>query len=105
MKLRRLLEENKLGEALIAKVGAVLPANGMKVDTGIALRLFSAESTPTDNRGCSPSAGASDSKYQEQHCYGLRSLKTWLNLRTDWEISSGVNAANPMSHPPRLGGE
>ena len=34
LKFRRLLETHKLGEALFAKVGAVLQANGMKVGTG-----------------------------------------------------------------------
>src|SRR6187399_3782200 len=34
LKLRRLLEKHKLGEALFAKVGEVLQANGMKVGTG-----------------------------------------------------------------------
>jgi IS5 family transposase len=34
LKFRRLLEKHKLGEALFAKVGEVLQANGMKVGTG-----------------------------------------------------------------------
>lgn len=34
LKFRRLLEKNKLGEALFAKVGEVLQANGLKLGTG-----------------------------------------------------------------------
>src|ERR1044072_2805158 len=34
LKFRRLLEKHKLGEALFAKVGEVLQANGLKVGTG-----------------------------------------------------------------------
>src|SRR3954453_14819798 len=34
LKFRRLLEKNKLGEALFAKVGEVLQAQGLKIGTG-----------------------------------------------------------------------
>lgn len=34
LKLRCLLEKHKLGEALFAKIGEVLQANGLKVVTG-----------------------------------------------------------------------
>ena len=34
LKFRRLLERNKLGEALFAQVGSVLQARGVKVGTG-----------------------------------------------------------------------
>ena len=34
LKFRRRLEDHKLGEALFAKVGEVLQANGLKVGTG-----------------------------------------------------------------------
>ena len=53
LKFRRLLEDNKLGEALFAKVGEVLQASGMKLGTGtiVDATIISAPSSTKNKQG------------------------------------------------------
>lgn len=57
LKFRRLLEKHKLGEALFAKVGEVLQANGMKVGTGTIVDATVRADRTLTHRGCGTKLG------------------------------------------------
>src|SRR5678815_625177 len=86
LKFRRLLEKHKLGEALFAKVGEVLQANGMKVGTGtiVDATIIGAPS-PT--------------KKNEQWFFGMK-LHIGVDSNTGLAHSAVVTAANVHDKHP-----
>lgn len=94
LKFRRLLNENKLGEALFAKVGEVLQARGMKVGTGTivdATIIGAPSSTKNADKARDPEMHQTR-KGQQWH-FGMK-LHIGVDSQTGLAHSAVVSAAN-----------
>jgi IS5 family transposase len=86
LKFRRLLEQHKLGEALFAKVGAVLQANGLKVGTGtiVDATIIGA-----------PSSTKNADKARDPEMHQTRKGKQWF---FGMKLHIGVDSATGLAH-------
>lgn len=86
LKFRRLLEKHKLGEALFAKVGEVLQANGMKVGTGtiVDATIIGA-----------PSSTKNADKQRDPEMYQTRKGKQWF---FGMKLHIGVDSETGLAH-------
>lgn len=94
LKFRRLLNENKLGEALFTKVGEVLQARGMKVGTGTivdATIIGAPSSTKNADKARDPEMHQTR-KGQQWH-FGMK-LHIGVDSQTGLAHSAVVSAAN-----------
>ena len=100
LKFRRLLEKHKLGEALFAKVGEVLQANGMKVGTGtiVDATIIGAPSS-TKNKEKKRDPEMHQTKKNEQWFFGMK-LHIGVDSKTGLAHSAVVTAANVHDKHP-----
>ena len=94
LKFRRLLEKHKLGEALFAKVGEVLQAQGLKVGTGtiVDATIFCAPSS-TKNAEKKRDPEMHQTRKGRQWYYGMK-LHIGVDSKTGLAHSAVVTAAN-----------
>lgn len=94
LKFRRLLNDNKLGEALIAWVGRELQARGIKVNTGIIVdaTVIGAPS-PTKNADKARDPEMHQTKKGQQWHFGMK-LHIGVDSQTGLTHSAVVTAAN-----------
>jgi IS5 family transposase len=100
LKFRRLLEKHKLGEALFAKVGEVLQANGMKVGTGTivdATIIGAASSTKNADKQRDPEMH--QARKGKQWFFGMK-LHIGVDSSTGLAHSAAVTAANVHDKHP-----
>jgi len=100
LKFRRLLEKHKLGEALFAKVGEVLQANGLKVGTGTivdATIIGASSSTKNANKQRDPEMH--QTRKGKQWFFGMK-LHIGVDSRTGLAHSAVVTAANVHDKHP-----
>ena len=100
MKFRRLLERNKLGEALFAQVGAVLQARGVKVGTGtiVDATIISAPSS-TKNADKLRDPEMHQTRKGQQWFFGMK-LHIGVDAQTGLAHSAVVTAANVHDKHP-----
>jgi len=100
LNLRRMLEEHKLGEALFAKVGQVLQAQGLKVGTGtiVDATIIGAPSS-TKNREKQRDPEMHQTKKGRQWYYGMK-LHIGVDSQTGLAHSAVVTAANVHDKHP-----
>ncbi|MGH7193739.1 MAG: IS5 family transposase, partial [Candidatus Saccharimonadales bacterium] len=103
LKFRRLLEAHKLGEALFAKVGAVLQANGMKVGTGTILdaTIIGAPSS-TKNADKKRDPEMHQTRKGQQWFFGMK-LHIGVDSQTGLAHSAVVTPANVHDKHPMPG--
>jgi len=84
LKFRRLLEKNKLGEALFAKVGEVLQARGLKVGVGtiVDATIIGAPSS-TKNKDGKRDPEMHQTRKGKQYFFGMRCTSAWT-ARPAW---------------------
>lgn len=100
LKFRRLLEENKLGEALFAKAGEVLQAQGLKVGTGtiVDATIISAPSS-TKNAKRERDPEMHQTRKGQQWYFGMK-LHIGVDSETGLAHSAVVTAANVHDKHP-----
>ena len=100
LKFRRLLEKNHLGEALFAKVGEVLQAQGMKVGTGtiVDATIIGAPSS-TKNRDKQRDPEMHQTRKGQQWYFGMK-LHIGVDSKTGLAHSAVVTAANVHDKHP-----
>ena len=100
LKFRRRLEEHKLGEALFAKVGQVLQANGLKVGTGtiVDATIIGAPSS-TKNADKARDPEMHQTKKGQQWFFGMK-LHIGVDSRTGLAHSAVVTLANVHDKHP-----
>ena len=100
LKFRRLLEKHKLGEALFAKVGEVLQANGLKVGTGtiVDATIIGAPSS-TKNADKKRDPEMHQTSKRKQWFFGMK-LHIGVDSRTGLAHSAVVTAANVHDKHP-----
>lgn len=100
LKFRRLLEKHKLGEALFAKVGEVLQANGMKVGTGtiVDATIIGAPSS-TKNTDKQRDPEMRQTRKGKQWFFGMK-LHIGVDSETGLAHSAVVTAANVHDKHP-----
>ena len=100
LKFRRLLEKHKLGEALFAKVGEVLQANGMKVGTGtiVDATIIGAPSS-TKNAYKQRDPEMHQTRKGQQWFFGMK-LHIGVDSETGLAHSAVVTAANVHDKHP-----
>jgi transposase, IS5 family len=100
LKFRRLLENNKLGEALFAKVGEVLQAQGLKVGTGTVVdaTIIGAPSS-TKNADKARDPEMHQTRKGQQWYYGMK-LHIGVDGETGLAHSAVVTAANVHDKHP-----
>ena len=100
LKFRRLLEKHKLGEALFAKVGEVLQAQGMKVGTGtiVDATIISAPSS-TKNANKQRDPEMHQTRKGQQWYFGMK-LHIGVDSKTGLAHSAVVTAANVHDKHP-----
>ena len=86
LKFRRLLNDNKLGEALFAQVGAVLQGNGFQVKTGtiVDVTIIGA-----------PSSTKNAQKVRDPQMHQTRKGKQWY---FGMKLHIGVDSQSGMTH-------
>jgi len=100
LKFRRLLEDNKLGEALFAKVGEVLQARGLKVGTGtIVDATIIAAPSSTKNASGARDPEMHQTKKGNQWHHGMK-LHIGVDKDTGLTHSAVVTAANVHDKHP-----
>ena len=94
LKFRRLLETHQLGQALFAKVGQVLQANGLKVGTGtiVDATIIGAPSS-TKNAEKKRDPEMHQTRKGQQWFYGMK-LHIGVDSKTGLAHSAVVTAAN-----------
>ena len=100
LKFRRLLETNKLGEVLFAKVGEVLQANGLKVGTGTivdATIIGAPSSTKNEDKKRDPEMH--QTRKGKQWYFGMK-LHIGVDSQTGLTHSAVVTAANVHDKQP-----
>jgi IS5 family transposase len=100
LKFRRLLETHKLGEALFAKVGEVLQAQGMKVGTGTivdATIIGAPSSTKNEEKKRDPEMH--QARKGKQYYFGMK-LHIGVDSKTGLAHSAVVTAANVHDKHP-----
>ena len=100
LKFRRLLEANKLGEALFAKVGEVLQAQGLKVGTGTivdAIMIGAPSSTKNADKQRDPEMH--QTRKGQQWYFGMK-LHIGVDSVTGLAHSAVVTAANVHDKHP-----
>jgi IS5 family transposase len=100
LKFRRLLEDNKLGEALFAKVGQVLQGRGLKVGTGtiVDATIIGAPSS-TKNLDKKRDPQMHQTRKGQQWYFGMK-LHIGVDSRTGLAHSAVVTAANVHDKHP-----
>jgi IS5 family transposase len=100
LKFRRLLEKHRLGEALFAKVGAVLQAHGLKVGTGtiVDATIIGAPSS-TKNADKQRDPQMHQTKKGQQWFFGMK-LHIGVDSQTGLAHSAVVTAANVHDKHP-----
>jgi IS5 family transposase len=100
LKFRRLLETNKLGERLFAKVGEVLQCRGLKVGTGtiVDATIIGAPSS-TKNADKKRDPEMHQTKKGQQWYFGMK-LHIGVDSRTGLAHSAVVTAANVHDKHP-----
>ena len=100
LKFRRLLEKHKLGEALFAKVGEVLQAHGLKVDTGtiVDATIIGAPSS-TKNAEKKRDPEMHQTRKVQQWYFGMK-LHIGVDSTTGLAHSAVVTAANVHDKHP-----
>ena len=100
LKFRRLLENNKLGEALFAKVGEVLHARGLKVGTGtiVDATIIGAPSS-TKNADKQRDPEMHQTRKGKQWFFGMK-LHIGVDSKTGLAHSAVVTAANVHDKHP-----
>ena len=100
LKFRRLLEKHKLGEALFAKVGEVLQANGLKVGTGtiVDATIIGAPSS-TKNADKQRDPEMHQTRKGQQWYFGMK-LHIGVDSKTGLAHSAVVTAANVHDKHP-----
>lgn len=100
LKFRRLLEKHMLGEALFAKVGEVLQANGMKVGTGtiVDATIIGAPSS-TKNADKQRDPEMHQTRKGKQWFFGMK-LHIGVDSETGLAHSAVVTAANVHDKHP-----
>ena len=100
LKFRRLLEKNKLGEALFAKVGEVLQSRGMKVGAGtiVDATIIGAPSS-TNNVAKQRDPEMHQTRKGQQWYFGMK-LHIGVDSRTGLAHSAVVTAANVHDKHP-----
>ena len=100
LKFRRLLEKNKLGEALFAKVGEALQANGLKVGTGtiVDATIIGAPSS-TKNADKQRDPEMRQTCKGQQWYFGMK-LHIGVDSKTGLAHSAVVTAANVHDKHP-----
>ncbi len=100
LKFRRLLEDNKLGEALFAMVGEVLQASGLKVGTGtIVDATIIAAPSSTKNASRTRDPEMHQTKKGNQWHHGMK-LHIGVDKDTGLTHSAVVTAANVHDKHP-----
>jgi IS5 family transposase len=100
LKFRRLLEDNKLGEALFAKVGEVLQARGLKVGTGTIMdATIIAAPSSTKNASGARDPEMHQTKKGNQWHHGMK-LHIGVDKDTGLTHSAVVTAANVHDKHP-----
>ena len=100
LKFRHLLEENKLGEALFAKVGEVLQSNGLKVGTGtIVDATIIAAPSSTKNADGLRDPEMHQTRKGQQWYFGMK-LHVGMDKDTGLVHSAVVTAANVHDKHP-----
>ena len=100
LKFRRLLEDNKLGEALFAKVGEVLQARGLKVGSGtIVDATIIAAPSSTKNASGARDPEMHQTKKGNQWHHGMK-LHIGVDKDTGLTHSAVVTAANVHDKHP-----
>ena len=100
LKFRRLLEKHKLGEALFAKVGEVLQAQGLKVGTGTivdATIIGAPSSTKNEEKKRDPEMH--QTRKGKQYYFGMK-LHIGVDSTTGLAHSAVVTAANVHDKHP-----
>lgn len=100
LKFRRLLEQHKLGEALFAKVGEVLQAQGLKVGTGtiVDATIIGAPSS-TKNADKARDPEMRQTRKGQQWYFGMK-LHIGVDSETGLAHSAVVTAANVHDKHP-----
>lgn len=100
LKFRRLLEKHKLGEALFAKVGEVLQAQGMKVGTGtiVDATIIGAPSS-TKNADKQRDPDMHQTRKGQQWYFGMK-MHIGVDSQTGLVHSAVVTAANVHDKHP-----
>jgi IS5 family transposase len=100
LKFRRLLEKNKLGEALFAKVGEVLQAQGLKVGTGtiVDATIIGAPSS-TKNADKQRDPEMHQTRKGQQWYFGMK-MHIGVDSQTGLVHSAVVTAANVHDKHP-----
>ena len=100
LKFRRLLNDNKLGEALFAKVGAELQARGFKVNTGtiVDATIIGAPSS-TKNADKARDPEMHQTRKGQQWYFGMK-LHIGVDSQTGLAHSAVVTAANVHDKHP-----
>ena len=100
LKFRRLLEKHKLGEALFAKVGQVLQAQGLKVGTGtiVDATIIGAPSS-TKNSGKQRDPEMHQTRKGQQWYFGMK-LHIGVDSHSGLAHSAVVTAANVHDKHP-----
>jgi len=100
LKFRRLLEKHKLGEALFAKVGEILQANGMKVGTGtiVDATIIGAPSS-TKNADKQRDPEMHQTRKGQQWFFGMK-LHIGVDSESGLAHSAVVTAANVHDKHP-----
>src|ERR1700712_1289883 len=100
LKFRRLLEKNKLGEALFAKVGEVLQARGLKVGTGtiVDATIIGAPSS-TKNADKQRDPEMHQTRKGQQWYFGMK-LHIGVDTKTGLAHSAVITAANVHDKHP-----
>ena len=100
LKFRRLLEDHKLGEAIFAKVGEVLQAQGLKVGTGtiVDATIISAPSS-TKNADKQRDPEMHQTRKGQQWYFGMK-LHIGVDSKTGLAHSAVVTAANVHDKHP-----
>jgi IS5 family transposase len=100
LKFRRLLETNKLGEALFAKVGEVLQARGLKVGTGtiVDATIIGAPSS-TKNKDKKRDPEMHQTRKGKQYYFGMK-MHIGVDSQTGLAHSAVITAANVHDKHP-----
>ena len=100
LKFRRLLEMNKLGQALFAKVGEVLQTRGLKVGTGtIVDATIIAAPSSTKNADKKREPDMHQTRKGQQWYFGMK-MHIGVDSRTGLAQSAVVTAANVHDKHP-----
>src|SRR5262249_22848561 len=100
LKLRRLLDKHKLGEALFAKVGEVLQAHGLKVGTGtiVDATIISAPSS-TKNKDKKRDPEMHQTRKGKQYYFGMK-MHIGVDSQSGLAHSAVITAANVHDKHP-----